>query len=84
MPRRNKSAAEKKAAEEAKAEADRIAALKSKLIEWVRQYPLLYDTAHEDHKNAGLKSVVWDLISEKMGIDGKCLEIVKCLKTREE
>ena len=41
------------------------------LIELVREYPVLYDTAHPDHLNSSSTDVLWDEIANNLGVDGK-------------
>lgn len=45
--------------------------LTEKLIEHVKQYPILYDLGHEDYKNCRKKDKVWDQIALKLNQDGK-------------
>ena len=41
------------------------------LIELVREYPVLYDTAHLDHLNSSITDVLWEEIANNLGVDGK-------------
>ena len=41
------------------------------LIELVREYPVLYGTAHPDHLNSSITDVLWEEIANNLGIDGK-------------
>ena len=41
------------------------------LIELVREYPVLYDTAHPDHLNSSITDVLWEEIANNLGVDGK-------------
>ena len=41
------------------------------LIELVREYPVLYDTAHPDHLNSSITDVLWEEITNNLGVDGK-------------
>ena len=44
---------------------------KYKLIELVREYPVLYDTAHPDHLNRAITSVLWAEIAPILEEVGK-------------
>ena len=44
---------------------------KYKLIELVREYPVLYDTAHPDHLNRAITSVLWAEIASILEEEGK-------------
>ena len=59
---------EEKAARENK---ERIEANKYKLIEFVRQYPVLYDLANPEHLISAVTRVLWEEIAEKLGETGK-------------
>ena len=48
-----------------------INAKKSRLIELVKGYSVLYDLAHLDHKNSEVKKVIWDKIAVELKEDGK-------------
>ena len=39
-----------------------INAKKLRLIQLVKEYPVLYNLAHPDHKNSEVKKVIWDQI----------------------
>ena len=52
-------------------EKERIEQLKMQLIELVREYPVLYDTAHPDHLNSSITDVLWEEIANNLGVDGK-------------
>ena len=41
------------------------------LIELVREYPVLYDTAHLDHLNSSITDVLWEEIANNLSVDGK-------------
>ena len=43
---------------------------KYKLIEYVRQYPVLYDLADPEHLNTVVTRVLWEEIAEKLGESG--------------
>ena len=60
--------AEEEAARLLKEETERK---KYKLIELVREYPVLYDTAHPDHLNRAITSVLWAEIGSKLEEEGK-------------
>ena len=51
-------------------EKERIEQLKMQLIELVREYPVLYDTAHPDHLNSSITDG-WEEIANNLGVDGK-------------
>lgn len=42
-----------------------------KLIELVRGYVFLYDLGHNQYKNAGLKSAIWESIGRELNESGK-------------
>ena len=44
---------------------------KLRLIQLVKEYPVLYDLAHPDHKNSEVKKVIWDQIAAELQEDGK-------------
>ena len=44
---------------------------KYKLIELVREHPCLYDTAHPEHLNKSVTSVLWAEIAAVLEEDGK-------------
>ena len=74
MPGGNKRRRDKHEDEEAakkRREEDVINAKKSRLIELVKGYPVLYDLAHPDHKNSEVKKVIWDEIAADLREDGK-------------
>ena len=48
-----------------------INAKKLRLIQLVKEYPVLYDLAHSDHKNSEVKKVIWDQIAAELEEDGK-------------
>ena len=51
-----------------------INAKKLRLIQLVKEYPVLYDLAHPDHKNSEVKKVIkviWDQIAAELEEDGK-------------
>ena len=48
-----------------------INAKKSRLIDLVKVYPVLYDLAYPDHKNSEVKKVIWDEIASELKEDGK-------------
>ena len=52
-------------------EKERFEQLKMQLIKLVREYPVLYDTAHPDHLNSSITDVLWEEIANNLGIDGK-------------
>ena len=44
---------------------------KMRLIELVRENPILYDLNHINHKNAQMKLVIWEKIAEILAETGK-------------
>ena len=44
---------------------------KMKLIQLVRENPVLYDLNHVYHKNAEMKLVIWEKIAKILGETGK-------------
>ena len=71
MPRR-KSQQEKDAEAQRKAESERITRQKMKLINFIKEWPILYDKGHHQHLNTDAKMVVWEQISQELGETGKC------------
>ena len=67
---RRKSDAQK--AEEAKGEekANCVINQKIKLIQMVRQYPIIYDKGHPDHLNSEMKTVIWEQIVTELNEEG--------------
>nr|CAH7719377.1 unnamed protein product [Callosobruchus chinensis] len=45
-----------------------------RLIEKVKEYPILYDLGHEDYKNVRKKDKIWDEIGTKLNEDGEQLK----------
>ena len=43
---------------------------KYKLIEYIKQYPVLYDLADPEHLNSSVTRVLWEEIAEKLGETG--------------
>ena len=70
MPRR-KSQKEKEAELQRKAENDRVTQQKLKLINLIKEWPILYDKGHNQHLNTDSKMVVWEQISDELGESGK-------------
>ena len=70
MPRR-KSAEQKADDAKRKEEAARVVNQKLKLIQKVRDYPILYDKGHPDHLNSEMKAVIWKQIATELNEDGK-------------
>ena len=70
MPRR-KNAQQKEDEVKRKEEAARVVSQKLKLIQMVRDYPILYDKGHPDHLNSEMKSVIWEQIATELNEDGK-------------
>ena len=70
MPRKM-NAQQKEDEAKRKEEAARIVSQKLKLIEMVRDYPILYDKGHPDHLNSEMKSVIWEQIATELNEDGK-------------
>ena len=59
-------------AEEAKRkeEANRVINQKIKLIQIVREYPIIYDKGHPDHLNSEMKMVIWEQIATELNEEG--------------
>ena len=59
-------------AEEAKRkeEANRVINQKIKLIQTVREYPIIYDKGHPDHLNSEMKMVIWEQIAMELNEEG--------------
>ena len=49
---------------------------KMKLIQLVRENPILYDLNHVNHKNAQMKLVIWEKIAEILDETGKNLYLL--------
>ena len=58
MPRR-KTETQKAEEVKRKEEANRVINQKIKLIQMVREYPIIYDKGHPDHLNSEIKMVIW-------------------------
>ena len=48
-----------------------VEAKKHQLIEYVKQYPVMFDISHPDHLNSQVTGVLWEEIAEKRGETGK-------------
>ena len=70
MPRK-KNAQQKEDEAKHNEEAARIVSQKLKLIQMVRDYPILYDKGHPDHLNSEMKAVIWEQIATELNEDGK-------------
>ena len=44
---------------------------KSRLIQMVKENPILYDLGDANHKNSKMKKVVWDQIAAELQEDGE-------------
>ena len=44
---------------------------KSRLIQMVKENPILYDLGDANHKNSEMKKVVWDQIAAELQEDGE-------------
>ena len=70
MPARRKAGnAEEKRRKDAKNAA--VLEKKRQLIQYVQNYPVIYDLSHVDHKNNAIKNVIWAEIAELLKEDGK-------------
>ena len=69
MPRR-KSEAQKAEEAKRKEEANRVINQKIKLIQMVREYPIIYDKGHPDHLNSEMKTVIWEEIAKELNEEG--------------
>ena len=58
---------EERLAREKKEEIERR---KYKLIDYVREYPVLYDLGNAEHLNLSVTRVLWEEIAEKLGESG--------------
>ena len=47
---------------------------KSRLIQMVKENPILYDLGDANHKNSKMKKVVWDQIAAELQEDGESIE----------
>ena len=62
---------QQKAAElKRKEEANRIINQKLRLIQMVREYPIIYDKGHPDHLNSEMKTVIWEQIATELNEEG--------------
>ena len=76
MPGRRKAG---NAEEKHRKDAENAAVLEKKrqLIQYVQNYPVIYDLSHVDHKNNAIKNVIWAEIAELLKEDGKQLQFIK-------
>lgn len=44
--------------------------LTEKLIEFVKQYPILFDLSHKDYKNVRIKDKIWEEIGIQLKVNG--------------
>ena len=72
---RVKEGAEQEAARLAKEEVERK---KYRLIKLIRDYPVLYDTAHPEHLNKAVTSVIWAEIATMLDETGTYLILIPC------
>ena len=49
----------------------KVSEKKMQMIQLIKEYPILYDLAHVDHKNAAMKLVIWEQIASILGETGK-------------
>ena len=75
MPRR-KTQKEKDAEAQRKAENERITRQKLKLINLIKEWPIIYDKGNHQHLNTDSKMVVWEQISEELGKSGKFIKYI--------
>ena len=74
---RRKPQKEKDAEAQGKAESERITWQKLKLINLIKEWPIIYDKGHQQHLNTDSKMVVWKQISEELGKSGTWWESLK-------
>ena len=67
---RHKTEQQKADAEKCKQEATRIMNQKLRIIQMVREYPLIYDKGHPDHLNLEMKMVIWEQIANELNEEG--------------
>ena len=67
---RRKSEAQKAEEAKRKEEANRVINQKIKLIQMVREYPIIYDKGHPDHLNLDMKVVIWEQIAMELNEEG--------------
>ena len=48
----------------------KVSEKKMQMIQLIKEYPILYDLAHVDHKNAAMKLVIWEQIASILGETG--------------
>ena len=49
----------------------KVSEKKMQMIQLIKEYPILYDLAHVDHKNAAMKKlVIWEQIASILGETG--------------
>jgi len=53
-----------------------------KLIEEVREFPVLYDQTSEKYRNSEYKDRVWTNVSTTLGVKGKCLHNIFTVQFR--
>ena len=60
----------------AREERELVEAKKHQLMEYVSQYPVIFDISHPDHLNSALTKVLWEDIAEKLDEAGITLSII--------
>ena len=68
---RRKTEQQKAAELKRKDEANRIINQKLRLIQMVREYPIIYDKCHPDLLNSDMKTVIWEQIATELNEEGK-------------
>ena len=71
MPPKHKNTSKINEEEAKRHREENINAKKLRLIQSVKEYPVLYDLAHPDHKNSEMKKVIWDQTVAELQEDGK-------------
>ena len=71
MPPKHKNTSKINEEEAKRRREEEINVKKLRLIQLVKEYPVLYDLAHPDHKNSEVKKVIWDQIAAELQEDGK-------------
>ena len=69
MPRR-KTDQQKADEVKHKQEANRVINQKLRLIQMVREYPIIYDKGHPDHLISEMKMVIWEQIATELNKEG--------------
>ena len=45
----------------------KVSEKKMQIIQLIKEYPILYDLAHVNHKNVAMKLIIWEQIASILG-----------------